>query len=54
MTDSLRVVTEDLVRYMNATVFNNSDPFLIKDPVWAEDFAPNGKKTQHLPAMLLG
>ena len=54
MTDSLRVVTEDLVRYMNATVFNNPDPFLINDPVWAEDFAPNGKKTQHLPAMLLG
>ncbi|KAK3397263.1 gamma-glutamyltranspeptidase [Sordaria brevicollis] len=33
-------VTEDLVRYMaSASV---SDDFLTRDPVWAEDFAPNG------------
>ncbi|KAK1776693.1 gamma-glutamyltranspeptidase [Copromyces sp. CBS 386.78] len=33
-------VTEDLVRYMaSASV---SDDFLTRDPVWAQDFAPNG------------
>lgn len=33
-------VTEDLVRYMAAA--SVSDDFLTRDPVWAEDFAPNG------------
>ena len=35
-------VTEDLVRYMKAASENNST-FLVDDPIWAEDFAPNGK-----------
>jgi len=34
-------VTEDLVRYMENSGGNTS--FLVMDPVWAEDFAPNGK-----------
>lgn len=33
-------VSEDLVRYMAAATTDN--PFLVEDPVWAEDFAPNG------------
>jgi gamma-glutamyltranspeptidase/glutathione hydrolase len=34
-------VTEDLVRYMENSGGNTS--FLVMDPVWAEDFAPNGE-----------
>jgi len=34
-------VTEDLVRYMASASKDNT--FLVDDPVWAEDFAPNGK-----------
>lgn len=34
------VVGEDLVRYMDNVGGNTS--FLVKDPVWAIDFAPNG------------
>ncbi|KAK4132956.1 gamma-glutamyltranspeptidase [Trichocladium antarcticum] len=38
-------VNEDLVRYMNnASAGNNT--FLVDDPVWAEDFAPNGTLLQ--------
>ncbi|KAL2265513.1 hypothetical protein VTJ83DRAFT_6613 [Remersonia thermophila] len=38
-------VTEDLVRYMaNASANNNT--FLVDDPIWAEDFAPNGTLLQ--------
>ncbi|KAK4198481.1 gamma-glutamyltranspeptidase [Triangularia verruculosa] len=33
-------VGEDLVRYMKAA--SVKDDFLVRDPVWAEDFAPNG------------
>ncbi|KAK3490762.1 gamma-glutamyltranspeptidase [Neurospora hispaniola] len=33
-------VTEDLVRYMASA--SASDDFLTRDPVWAQDFAPNG------------
>ncbi|KAK0741019.1 nucleophile aminohydrolase [Schizothecium vesticola] len=33
-------VNEDLVRYMNRVGGNAS--FLVSDPAWAEDFAPNG------------
>jgi gamma-glutamyltranspeptidase/glutathione hydrolase len=37
-------VTEDLVRYMKAASENNNT-FLTDDPIWAEDFAPNGELT---------
>jgi gamma-glutamyltranspeptidase/glutathione hydrolase len=33
-------VTEDLVRYMQAGYDHGE--FLVKDPQWAVDFAPNG------------
>ncbi|CAP70682.1 uncharacterized protein PODANS_3_7450 [Podospora anserina S mat+] len=33
-------VGEDLVKYMKAASAN--DDFLVSDPVWAQDFAPNG------------
>jgi hypothetical protein len=36
-------VTEDLVRYMKAA--SQDSTFLVDDPIWAEDFAPNGKYT---------
>jgi gamma-glutamyltranspeptidase/glutathione hydrolase len=35
-------VTEDLVRYMDAAMSFNGK-FLIEDPTWAIDFAPNGE-----------
>lgn len=35
-------VSEDLVRYMDAGASNPPGNFLVEDPVWAEDFAPNG------------
>ncbi|KAK3387190.1 gamma-glutamyltranspeptidase [Podospora didyma] len=35
-------VSEDLVRYMEAASQNNNT-FLVDDPVWAQDFAPNGR-----------
>jgi hypothetical protein len=39
-------VNEDLVRYMkNASANNNT--FLVDDPIWAEDFAPNGEFHRH-------
>ncbi|KAK4250093.1 gamma-glutamyltranspeptidase-like protein [Corynascus novoguineensis] len=38
-------VTEDLVRYMKAASENNNT-FLVDDPIWAEDFAPNGTLVQ--------
>ncbi|KAF2499794.1 gamma-glutamyltranspeptidase [Lophium mytilinum] len=34
-------VTEDLVRYMNSAIAG-IDNFLVNDPTWAIDFAPNG------------
>ncbi|AEO71500.1 uncharacterized protein THITE_2152403 [Thermothielavioides terrestris NRRL 8126] len=37
-------VTEDLVRYMKAASQNNT--FLVDDPIWAQDFAPNGTLLQ--------
>lgn len=36
-------VGEDLVRYMNAAVGDGED-FFIKNPIWAQDFAPNGTR----------
>ena len=44
---NLDAVTDDLVRYMNATM-TPSNQFLIDDPVWAVDFAPNGKSEFHI------
>ncbi|TIC96988.1 Gamma-glutamyltransferase [Colletotrichum higginsianum] len=38
-------VSEDLVRYM-ANAINGQYNFLVEDPVWAEEFAPNGKLLQ--------
>lgn len=35
-------VTEDLVRYMQFAQ-EYAGNFLVDDPIWAEDFAPNGK-----------
>lgn len=38
------LVTEDLVRYMNSAIAGSDNGnFLVEDPVWAEDFAPNGE-----------
>ncbi|KAI5924022.1 gamma-glutamyltransferase 1 [Camillea tinctor] len=37
-------VTEDLVRYMNSV--SPSGEFLVQDPSWAVDFAPNGTRVQ--------
>lgn len=36
-------VSEDLVRYM-ASAIENQKNFLVEDPVWAEEFAPNGNQ----------
>ncbi|KAL2185227.1 gamma-glutamyltranspeptidase [Thermothelomyces heterothallicus CBS 203.75] len=38
-------VTEDHVRYMKSAIKDNST-FLVDDPIWAEDFAPNGTLVQ--------
>ncbi|KAL8380861.1 hypothetical protein RB595_005246 [Gaeumannomyces hyphopodioides] len=35
-------VTEDLVRYMAQALRTSPTNFLVDDPAWAEDFAPNG------------
>lgn len=35
------LVTADLVRYM-ASATSGADNFLVNDPTWAIDFAPNG------------
>lgn len=35
------LVTEDLVRYMQLA--STYSTFLTDDPIWAEDFAPNGR-----------
>lgn len=36
------VVTQDLIRYMDFATQGYRGNFLVEDPVWAEDFAPNG------------
>lgn len=36
-------VTQDLVNYMNAAT-GNRENFLVNDPTWAIDFAPNGTR----------
>ncbi|KAK2610127.1 hypothetical protein N8I77_003582 [Diaporthe amygdali] len=39
-------VTEDLVRYMNNAIDGPRGNFLVEDPIWSEDFAPNGTLLQ--------
>lgn len=36
------IVSEDLVRYMSYATSYAGYNFLVEDPLWAEDFAPNG------------
>ena len=36
------VVSEDLVRYINSALQTAPSNFLVEDPAWAIDFAPNG------------
>ena len=38
------VVTEDFSKAMDSTVQYYHNYFLVEDPVWAEDFAPNGTR----------
>lgn len=40
-TRRFRLVNEDLVRYMKSATEDGN--FLVDDPIWAEDFAPNGE-----------
>jgi hypothetical protein len=40
-TTKSQPVTEDLVRYMNYAMSETGN-FLVEDPLWAVDFAPNG------------
>lgn len=37
-------VTEDLVRYMDFAIGGAPNDFLVNDPTWAIDFAPNGTR----------
>lgn len=46
------VVNEDLVKYMDKVGGNGS--FLVTDPAWAEDFAPNGECLGSQPAVTYG
>lgn len=39
-------VTADLVRYMGAATASEEESFLVNDPNWAQDFAPNGTLVQ--------
>lgn len=39
-------VTEDLVRYMNYAITGPRGNYLVEDPIWSEDFAPNGTLLQ--------
>ncbi|KAG6357583.1 hypothetical protein INS49_013460 [Diaporthe citri] len=39
-------VTEDLVRYMDNAITGPRGNYLVEDPIWAEDFAPNGHLLQ--------
>ncbi|KAF3766512.1 gamma-glutamyltranspeptidase [Cryphonectria parasitica EP155] len=39
-------VTEDLVRYMDFATKGIRGNFLLEDPIWAQDFAPNGRLVQ--------
>lgn len=42
VADCCVTVSEDLVRYMDYATSGQNN-FLVNDPVWAEDFAPNGR-----------
>lgn len=42
----ISTVTEDLVRYMDFAI-SFAGNFLVEDPSWAEDFAPNGNECGH-------
>lgn len=46
--DGLDTVTEDLARYMAAVTVNGTS-FLAEEPVWAEEFAPNGLRGRTVP-----
>ncbi|KAF2176694.1 gamma-glutamyltranspeptidase-like protein [Zopfia rhizophila CBS 207.26] len=35
-------VNEDLIKYMDSSIASAGENFLVKDPQWAIDFAPNG------------
>lgn len=39
-----KLVTKDLVRYMNDAMHWANESFLIEDPDFAVDFAPNGRE----------
>lgn len=39
---NIRLVTEDLVRYMKAATEPGQPNFLVEDPAWSQEFAPNG------------
>ncbi|EFQ30116.1 gamma-glutamyltranspeptidase [Colletotrichum graminicola] len=39
------IVSKDLVRYMDSAIKDQKN-FLVEDPVWAEEFAPNGTLLQ--------
>ena len=41
-SDTRSAVSEDLVKYSELAT-KDQDNFLVNDPVWAEDFAPNGQ-----------
>jgi hypothetical protein len=40
------------VRYMDAAVHFSERNFLVEDPIWAIDFAPNGKSTNQIEKAL--
>ena len=42
------IVTEDLVHYMNMGIALRGYNFLLEEPEWAVEFAPNGKMKQPL------
>jgi gamma-glutamyltranspeptidase/glutathione hydrolase len=41
-----KTVTQDLVRYMREAMYWANESFLIEDPDFAIDFAPNGRLTR--------
>lgn len=38
-------ISEDHIRYMDSAT-GSAGPFLTEDPIWAEDFAPNGRRLE--------
>ena len=45
-------VSSDLVRYAEFAVGNRPN-FLVQDPNWAQDFAPNGKPRRYMTGNLV-